>query len=78
MESYEQELTVHLLEFLDVSTIDSLIKKQITKMIESQQSESLGLPLLTSLLNDIKMQRNSSDGTTHSHTPLNHQDYNPH
>jgi hypothetical protein len=33
---YETEMTVHLLEFLDVTAIDALIKKQISKVIEGK------------------------------------------
>lgn len=49
-------MTVHLLEFLDVTAIDALIRKQISKLIE-RKSFNLAQekPLVTTILNDIQM-----------------------
>ena len=68
---YESELTTHLLEFLEVTAIDALLRKQISKVIESEKDRQRDTPLITTIINDIRMEKTHSESTMMTRTPSN-------
>jgi hypothetical protein len=51
------------LEFLDVTAIDALIRKQASKVIDGKNLNQEEKPLITTILNDIKMKRKGSESS---------------
>lgn len=62
MDCFNSDMTVHLMEFLDVTAIDALIKKQISKVFERSES-GREMPLLNSIAADIQFYQSEMQKT---------------